>query len=61
MKLVKLILQALVISLICTLIYSTETNTSSKTKMRMQNLQKLLSDYQTFNKKAQKFQDGIYE
>ena len=61
MKLVKLLLEAIVLSVICSLISSTETNTSTNTKMRMQNLQKLLSDYQTFNKKAEKYQNGIIE
>ncbi len=59
MKLVKVIFSVVVVSLLCSFVTSTETTTSSKTKMKMQNLQKLLNDYQSFNNRAETYQSGI--
>ena len=40
-------------------VFTSETSTSSKTKMKMQSLEKLYNDYQNFNKKAESYKNGI--
>jgi len=57
MKLLKLILFALVYAFVT----STESKTSSHTKMRMQSLQSLLSEYESFNKRAENFQKSNHQ
>ncbi len=40
-------------------VFSSETSTNSKSKMKMQSLEKLYNDYQNFNKKAENYKNGL--
>jgi hypothetical protein len=60
MKLVKFIFCMFIFAIIAQSVFTSETSTSSKTKMKMQSLEKLYNDYLNFNKKAESYKNGIY-
>jgi hypothetical protein len=59
MKLVKFIFSMFIFAIISQSVFSSETSTNSKSKMKMQSLEKLYNDYQNFNKKAENYKNGL--
>ena len=59
MKLIKFILSMFIFAIVSQNVFTSETSTSSETKMKMQSLEKLYNDYQNFNKKAENYKNGI--
>lgn len=57
MKLIKTVLIFCGVSILFNVVISSESSssTSSKSKMKMQSMTKLLQDYQTFNRRAEKY------
>jgi hypothetical protein len=60
MKLVKFIISCICIAVLSNYATCSESSSKSKTNMRIKSLEKLLFDYQNFNKKAENVKKGNF-
>ncbi len=60
MKLVNILISFFLVAVFSNYVNSFESRSKTNTKMRMHSLERLLFDYQNFNKKADSFKTGYY-
>ena len=60
MKLVNILVSFFLLAVFSDFVYATESSSKTNSKMRMHSLERLLYDYQNFNRKADSFKTGYY-